>query len=70
MTIKDLRKKINRRKRLLNFLLLFFKGTNPLIVNLSQNLDKFIVMEQKFLAKKRFVKKSTAIDKSPLKKAS
>ena len=45
MTIKNLRRKIARRKKLLCILLIFFKRTNPLVVSLSQNLDKFIVKE-------------------------
>ncbi|MGL4761305.1 MAG: hypothetical protein ACRCWG_07565 [Sarcina sp.] len=48
MNRKTLHKKINKRKHLLNFLLIFFKRSNPLIISLSQNLDYFIQKEQNF----------------------
>ncbi|CUU46701.1 hypothetical protein BCD96_001082 [Clostridium beijerinckii] len=37
------------RKNLLNLLLLFFSPSKTFIVNLSQNLDKYIVLYQKEL---------------------
>lgn len=58
MTRKELKRKITRRKKALNFLLLFFKRTNPLIVALSQNLDYYIVKEQKILCKRTKTKTS------------
>ncbi|MGL5615817.1 MAG: hypothetical protein ACRDD2_06225 [Sarcina sp.] len=58
MTRKELKRKITRRKRTLNFLLLFFKRTNPLIVSLSQNLDYYIVKEQEILCKRAKTKAS------------
>ncbi|MFR5264334.1 hypothetical protein [Clostridium sp.] len=70
MTIKNLRRKIARRKKLLCILLIFFKRTNPLVVSLSQNLDKFIVKEQKYLSKKRHLKHSQNSQFTNLKKVS
>lgn len=49
MRLKKLEKQINRKKRLLNFLLLFFLPSNPLIVLLSQNLDKHLYEYQYYL---------------------
>ena len=37
------------RKNLLDLLLLFFSPSKPFIINLSQNLDKYIVLYQKEL---------------------
>lgn len=70
MTIKSLRKKIVRRQKLLYILLIFLKRTNPLVVSLSQNLDKFIVKEQKYLSRKRNLKQSQNPQVTKLKKAS
>lgn len=47
-----LEKKIIRRKFLLNFVLNFLSPTNILVIKLSENLDKLIVMQQKHLLKK------------------
>ncbi|WP_055070826.1 Spo0E family sporulation regulatory protein-aspartic acid phosphatase [Clostridium massiliamazoniense] len=70
MTIKSLRKKIARRQKLLYILLIFLKRTNPLVVSLSQNLDKFIVKEQKYLSRKRNLKQSQNPQVTKLKKVS
>lgn len=66
MTRKDLKRKIKRKKLILNFFLLFLRRTNPLIVNLSQDLDKFIVKEQKYLISKSKILKDK--NKKTLKK--
>lgn len=42
----QLNKKINRRKLLINFLLLFLSPTNIIMVKLSKDLDKFIFKYQ------------------------
>jgi hypothetical protein len=47
-----LEKKIIRRKILLNFVLNFLSPTNILVIKLSENLDKLVVMQQKHLLKK------------------
>ncbi|GFP75033.1 hypothetical protein [Clostridium fungisolvens] len=47
-----LEKKIIRRKILLNFILNFLSPTNILVIKLSENLDKLIVKQQKYLLKK------------------
>lgn len=60
MSRKELHKKIKNRKNLLNFLLLFMKRTNPLIVLLSQNLDDFIQQEQLLIYKKQKIKMDNA----------
>lgn len=52
MNRKTLQKKIRTRKYVLNFLLIFMKRNNPLIINLSQNLDYFIQKEQNLRYKK------------------
>ena len=70
MTIKILRKKIAIRQKLLYILLIFLKRTNPLVVSLSQNLDKFIVKEQKYLSRKRNLKQSQNPQVTKLKKVS
>lgn len=44
-----LKLKISLRKKLLNFLLLFFSPRKQFMVALSQNLDKYIVLYQKNL---------------------
>lgn len=51
MNRKELHKKIKNRKNLLNFLLIFMKRTNPLVVLISQNLDDFIQKEQMLIYK-------------------
>lgn len=43
----QLNRKINRRKLLINFLLLFLSPTNIIMVTLSKNLDKFVYEYQK-----------------------
>lgn len=54
MNRKELHKKIKIRKNLLNFLLIFMKRTNPLVVFISQNLDEFIQKEQMLIYKTQF----------------
>lgn len=56
-------KKINRRKKLLNYLLVYFSPTNRFMVMLSQNLDKYITIYQRSLAKRYKYKKSMHIQK-------
>lgn len=51
MKLKKLKKKIERRKKLINLLLLFLPPTNKLMVHLSQDLDTYIVKYQKYLLK-------------------
>ncbi|GKU25576.1 hypothetical protein CFOLD11_24020 [Clostridium folliculivorans] len=51
-----LEKKIIRRKFLLNFVLNFLSPTNILVIKLSENLDKLIVKQQKYLLKKHLGK--------------
>lgn len=60
MNRKTLQKKIRTRKYILNFLLTFMKRNNPLIINLSQNLDYFIQKEQSLRYKKYSQKTSNA----------
>lgn len=43
----ELYKKINRRKKLLNFLLNFLSPSNIIMIKLSEDLDKFISISQK-----------------------
>ncbi len=52
MTNKKLRNKIKFRKNLLNFLLLFMKPTNCLMIYLSQDLDNYITLLQNRMYKK------------------
>ncbi|NLK96382.1 MAG: hypothetical protein GX275_14545 [Clostridiales bacterium] len=52
MKYKMIKKKIVSRKRIINLLLLFLSPTNIIIVALSQNLDKHIVLYQKYLKAK------------------
>lgn len=52
MTIRQINKRISRRKYLLNTLLKFLEPTNSLIVYLSQDLDTHIVKAQHFEFKK------------------
>lgn len=49
MTIKKLERKIKFRKKLLNVLTLCLKPTNKFVVYISQDLDKFISLKQKFV---------------------
>ena len=51
MTAKKIRKKILKRKFIMNLLLKFLKPTNKLMVKLSQNLDKDISRYQMILYK-------------------
>lgn len=51
MTAKKIRKKILKRKFIINLLLKFLKPTNKLMVKLSQNLDKDISRYQMILYK-------------------
>ena len=51
MTAKKIRKKILKRKFIMNLLLKFLKPTNKLMVKLSQNLDKDITRYQMILYK-------------------
>lgn len=50
MKKKNVINQIKRRKKIINFLLLFFSPTNKLMVILSQNLDKHVALYQKYLA--------------------
>lgn len=49
MTIKKLKRKISFRKKLLNLLTRCLSPTNKFVVYVSQDLDKFISMHQKFI---------------------
>lgn len=51
MTAKKIRRKILKRKFIMNLLLKFLKPTNKLMVKLSQNLDKDISRYQMILYK-------------------
>ncbi|MGL4569801.1 MAG: hypothetical protein ACRCVJ_01905 [Clostridium sp.] len=51
MTAKKIRKKIKKRKFVMNLLLKFLKPTNKIMVKLSQNLDKDISRYQLILYK-------------------
>ena len=51
MSRKEIQKKIKSRKKVLNMLLTFMKRTNPIVVLMSQNLDKFIQKEQYIIYK-------------------
>lgn len=51
MTAKKIRKKILKRRFIMNLLLKFLKPTNKLMVKLSQNLDKDISRYQMILYK-------------------
>lgn len=42
------------RKKLLNFLLLFFSPRKKFMIYISQNLDKYIVLHQKIICEKYF----------------
>lgn len=50
MSRKTLAKKIKRKKKILNFMLLFFSPTNKLMVYLSQDLDELVSKYQRILA--------------------
>ena len=52
MTNRKLKNKIKFRKKLLNFLLLFMKPTNCLMVYLSQDLDNYITLLQNRMYRK------------------
>lgn len=68
MNYKSVVKRIKRRKKLLNILLLFLSPTNKLMVNLSQDLDKYISQYQKQLSirhhKKHYTNKYKKIRKT------
>lgn len=49
MTINKLKRKISFRKKLLNLLTRCLSPTNKFVVYVSQDLDKFISMHQKFI---------------------
>lgn len=55
MSKKALAKKIKRRKKVLNFMLLFFSPTNKLMVFLSQNLDEHVSKYQLILARRSII---------------
>lgn len=57
MSAKKMLKEIERRKKILNFLLLFLPPTCTIMVKLSQNLDYYIHRYQNHLAKK-YLRKS------------
>lgn len=46
---KKLTKQIKRRKNIINFLLLFLSPTNSLMIKLSKDLDKLVLIYQKNL---------------------
>lgn len=52
MTNRKLKNKIKFRKKLLNFLLLFMKPTNCIMVYLSQDLDNYITLLQNRMYRK------------------
>lgn len=62
---RKLRKKIRRRKNLLNFLLLFLSPTNTLMIKLSSDLDKLVLTYQKNLYK-RYLKRQVFVKCSRL----
>lgn len=49
---KKYSRKIKRKKALLNFLLRYLSTNNPLIIYLSQDLDKLITKNQKHIFNK------------------
>lgn len=55
MSRKTLAKKIKRRKKVLNFMLLFFSPTNKLMIYLSQDLDQHVSKYQLFLAHRSMI---------------
>lgn len=59
MTAKKIRKKIKKRKFVMNLLLKFLKPTNKIMVKLSQNLDKDISRYQLILYKLHIKKSKT-----------
>lgn len=52
LNTKKLKRQIRFRKNLLNFLLIYLKPTNKLVVSLSQNLDKYITKYHRLRNKK------------------
>lgn len=52
MNTMKMLKEIERRKKILNFLLLFLPPTCTIMVKLSQNLDLYIHKYQSYLARK------------------
>ena len=63
MSRKEIQKKIKSRKKVLNILLTFMKRTNPIVVLMSQNLDKFILKEQYIIYKAQIRKDQSKISK-------
>ncbi|WP_297438544.1 Spo0E family sporulation regulatory protein-aspartic acid phosphatase [uncultured Clostridium sp.] len=63
MSRKEIQKKIKSRKKVLNMLLTFMKRTNPIVVLMSQNLDKFILKEQYIIYKAQIRKDQSKISK-------
>lgn len=61
MNYKKMRKQIKYRKKIINLLLIFLSPSNILMVALSQNLDKHIVMYQKYLHTKHMKKKRSFV---------
>ena len=64
--IKKYRRKIERKKALLNFLLNYLSISNKIILYISQDLDNLIIKDQKFIYK-RYSRKN--FRKNILKKA-
>ncbi|MGL5151525.1 MAG: hypothetical protein ACRC7N_13245 [Clostridium sp.] len=54
-----LSRKIKRRKKLLNFMINYLNPCNILVVFLSQNLDKHILIYQRYLYKINPINKNT-----------
>lgn len=50
MSKRELSNQIKRRKKLINFLLIFLSPTNKIMVTLSQDLDKHIYRYQRYLS--------------------
>ena len=63
MSRKEIQKKIKSRKKVLNILLTFMKRTNPIVVLMSQNLDKFILKEQYIIYKAQIREDQSKISK-------
>lgn len=64
--IRKYKRKIERKKALLNFLLKYLSINNRLILYLSQNLDNLINEEQLSIYSKYFKK---TLRRNPIKKA-
>ncbi|MGL4850518.1 MAG: hypothetical protein ACRC28_16630 [Clostridium sp.] len=66
MTFRQLKRKINFKKLLLNKLIIFINPTNKFMVNLSVSLDKDVSLYQRCLYKRyksRILSHSTATRK-------